>query len=76
MYKNRLHVVFHCGKWAYRREGAERVSEMFDTQAAAIFAAKNVARVELGAVYVHGLDGKIRLEVNYGHDPCPPPDRT
>lgn len=66
------------GEWRVRREGADRVSEYFDTQAEAENAAKQFsANSGGGEVRIHGLDGLIRDSdtVPPGHDPSPPKDR-
>ncbi|HZE87108.1 MAG TPA: DUF2188 domain-containing protein [Methylomirabilota bacterium] len=60
------------GKWGARREGADRVSEYFDTQVEAERAAKEFSSNNGGGeVRIHGLDGKIRDSdtVVPGNDP-------
>lgn len=59
-------------KWGARREGAERVSQYFDTQAEAERAAKEFfSKSGGGEVRIHGLSGKIRDSdtVAPGNDP-------
>ncbi|HSW98182.1 MAG TPA: DUF2188 domain-containing protein [Candidatus Saccharimonadales bacterium] len=66
-------------KWGARREGADRVSEYFDTQAEAEKAAKEFSSNNGGGeVRIHGLDGKIRDSdtVPPGNDPNPPKDKV
>jgi hypothetical protein len=66
------------GKWGARREGAERVSEYFNTQTDAEKAAKEFSSNNGGGeVRIHGLDGKIRDSdtVPPGNDPNPPKDK-
>lgn len=70
-----LWVVPHGDRWAYRREGSDRVSDTFRTQARAEAAAKRVARAEKGEVFTQGRDGHIRDRDSYGGDPFPPRDK-
>ena len=78
MSRNNRHVVpTSDGRWAVRREGADRASGLFDTQRDA----QNRARVIEhntggGEVVIHGQDGRIRDSdtVAPGHDPFPPRD--
>lgn len=66
------------GKWAVKKEGAERVSEFTDTQKEAEKIAKEFSGNSGGGeVRIHGLDGKIRDSdtVAPGNDPCPPKDK-
>ena len=71
----RVHVVTHNGAWAYRIEGNTRVSATFDTQSAAIAAAKPVAVNRQTELVIHRPNGQIRDAESYGHDPCPPRDK-
>ena len=66
------HVVPRDGKWAVRKEGAERVTRRYETQREAIDAAREIARRQRTEVYVHGRDGRIRERSSYGKDPFPP----
>jgi len=64
-------------QWGARREGADRVSEYFDTQVEAERAAKEFSSNSGGGeVRIHGLDGRIRDSdtVPPGNDPNPPED--
>lgn len=65
------------GRWAAKRQGAERVSGFAETQAEAERLAKELATNSGGGeVRIHGLDGKIRDSdtVPPGNDPNPPRD--
>lgn len=65
------------GKWRITREGAERASDLVDTQREAEKIAKeHSANSDGGEVRIHGLDGKIRDSdtIAPGHDPNPPKD--
>lgn len=67
------------GKWGAKQEGADRVSEYFNTQAEAERAAKEFSSNNGGGeVRIHGLDGKIRDSdtVAPGSDPNPPRDKV
>lgn len=65
------HVVPRKGRWAVRKDGAERVTRHYDTQREAIDAAREFARNQRTEVYVHGQDGRIRERNSYGNDPFP-----
>jgi hypothetical protein len=71
-------VVRRGTKWAPLREGAEKVSGFYDTQAEAEKAAKKHAeKSDGGEVRIHGRDGRIRDSdtVAPAKDPFPPRDR-
>ncbi len=74
--KKDFHVVPHNGDWAVRREGAERVSSIHDTQSDAIEQARNWARDQGTEVVIHRPDGRIRDSDSYGPDPFPPRDKN
>lgn len=60
------------GKWANQRQDASRPSDLHDTQADAIGAAKDMLSNQGGGeVSIHGVDGKIRAKdtVSPGNDP-------
>ena len=64
-------------KWGARREGARRAGGLYDTQAKAEQAAKDMAaRSGGGEVRIHSPKGPIRDSdtVAPGHDPNPPRD--
>jgi len=66
------------GKWRVKKEGAERVSDLANTQKEAEKIAKELsANSGGGEVRIHGLDGKIRDSdtVAPGNDPNPPKDK-
>jgi len=71
--KPNIHTVPHGpGQWANRREGSERVSASYKTQAEAAAAGRAVARQEKVEHLIHGRNGEIRERNSYGHDPFPP----
>lgn len=78
MTRNNRHVTpTDDGRWAVRREGAERASGIFDTQAEATARAREIEwNTGGGEVVIHGTDGRIRDSdtVPPGHDPFPPRD--
>ena len=73
MSKKPIHTVPHGDRWANRREGSQRVSETFDTQAAAADAARTTAQREHAEHLIHGRNRSIREHRDgYGNDPYPP----
>lgn len=73
--KNNVHVVKRGDQWGTLREGGERASGLFDTQAQAIASGREMARQGQGELLVHGRDNLIRARDSYGNDPCPPKDK-
>jgi hypothetical protein len=47
---------------------------VFETQAEAIEAGRQMARRGHGELLIHGQHGQIRARDSYGNDPCPPKD--
>jgi len=68
------HVVKHGDEWAFRRDGSERVTAIFDTKAEAVAAAREVAMNQSAELIIHRADGTIGEHRSYGNDPCPPKD--
>ena len=68
MAKPGIHTVPHGGRWANERDGASRVSAVFDKQSDAIAAAKRTAQREGLEQFIHGEDGAIRERNAYGND--------
>lgn len=66
------HVVPHDGGWAVRGAGNTRATSIHDTQAAAIDAARDIARNQASELLIHGRNGQIRDRDSYGGDPFPP----
>lgn len=65
------HVVPHEGRWAVKREGAERPSRIADTQDEAVAVAEQMARNQApGRVVVHGADGLIQTVHTYDAVPA------
>ena len=54
------HVVPHSGHWAVRKEGADRVTSVHDTQKQATDSARKIAVNQGADVVVHRKDGTIR----------------
>ena len=69
MTKASQHVVPHDGKWSVRRSGAARATRTYESLKEAIAKARDIARHEGTALYVHGLDGRIRERHSYAKDP-------
>ena len=74
MSKKDIHVVPRDGRWAVRREGADRDSSHHDRKSDAMDAARGTARRDRVEVVEHGRDGRIRDSDSYGRDPFPPRD--
>lgn len=72
MAKPAVWVVNHSGGWAVGREGNDRASAVYTTQAEAIDEGRRVAQREKTELFVQGRDGQIRERNSYGHDPYPP----
>jgi uncharacterized protein YdaT len=72
--KRDIHVVRHADGWATKKEGAQRVGVVTDTQKQAIERARDQAKREKVEVVIHGRDNKIRDSDSYGSDPNPPKD--
>lgn len=72
MTKRNQHVVPHAQGWAVKGAGGQRASSVHSTQAAAIDAARNIARNQSTELFVHGRNGQIRERDSYGNDPYPP----
>jgi Uncharacterized protein conserved in bacteria (DUF2188) len=66
---NFVHVTPEDGKWALTRQKGGRPQSTHRTQAAAITAARRVAKREATELVIHGRNGKIRDRVSYGSDP-------
>lgn len=73
--RNNVHVVQRDSGWGTLREGAKRATQVFDTQAQAIQAGRQMARQGQGELLIHGQDGRIRARDSHGGDPFPPRDR-
>ena len=69
MSKPPIHTVPAGDGWANRREGSDRASGIFETQAEAIDAARDTAHRERLEHFIHGQDGRIRDRNSYGSDP-------
>ncbi len=65
------------GKWANKRNDADRASSLHDTQREAEQAARDMLKNQGGGeLSTHGLDGRIRSKdtIPPGNDPNPPKD--
>lgn len=60
------------GNWNVIRDGAERPSSVYDTQAEAEVRGRELARGDEVEFFLHGRDGRIRERDSYGNDPHPP----
>jgi hypothetical protein len=73
--KKDVHVVPHGDEWAVRRESANRVSSLHDTQREAIDAGRRTAQRETTELVIRRPNGIIRDSDSFGNDPCPPKDK-
>ena len=70
MSKKNIHVTHRkSGKWAVIGAGDSRASSLHDTQAAALKAARPLAKANHSELVTHGRDNKIVDKDSYGHDP-------
>lgn len=60
------HVVPHGTAWAVKAEGGRRATSIHGTQSAALDAAREIAKHQRTALFVHRPDGKVRRGANYG----------
>jgi len=73
MAKQPIHITPRGGHgWAVMRQGNDRASAVYPTQAQAEHAGRHVARRDQVEFLVHGRNGQIRQRDSYGHDPFPP----
>lgn len=73
--KKPVHAVPHDDGWAVRREGNQRVSSTYSTQAEAEQAGRDIARRDQTEFFLHRRDGTVRQRDSYGNDPNPPKDK-
>ena len=66
------HVVPANGRWGIRGEGNTRLTALYDRQAEAINAARQISRNQASELIIHGANGRIRERDSHGHDPFPP----
>jgi len=59
------HVLPRGNDWIVKRAGAERATQIFDTQKEATVYAKSIAQNQGTAVFVHGMDGRIKDRRDY-----------
>ncbi len=65
------HVVQREEGWAVRGAGNKRDTSHHPTQAAAIDAARDIARNQQSELVIHDREGKFRDRNSYGNDPFP-----
>ena len=65
------HVVYKDDSWKVIRAGSVRAIQTFGTQQEAITKAKSIAQNQGTAVYIHGMDGRIRETESYERDSLP-----
>ena len=67
-----VHTVPYDDGWANRREGASRVSKVFEMKREAQQAGRDTAQRERTEHVIHKQDGTIGEKNSYGNDPRPP----
>lgn len=67
--QNSIHVTPKGDSWRVKRAGAQRASNVCNTQAECIEIAKNMAKNSNSELYVHNKQGQIRCKNSYGNDP-------
>jgi hypothetical protein len=72
MGKKNQHVVPSGDGWGVRGAGNGRLTSRHDTQAAAIDAARDIARNQGSELFIHRPNGQIRARNTYGNYPFPP----
>lgn len=70
-----VNVVRRGPDWAVVRDNGKRASGVFDTQAEAIDAGRQIAKNNETELRIQGLDTRWRSVDSYGNDPNPPTDR-
>ncbi len=67
--RNNVHIVSRPNGWGTLREGGQRASQVYGTQAQAIQAGRQMARQGQGELLIHGESGRIRARDSYGNNP-------
>lgn len=63
--KKNQHVLPRGSKWVVKRADSEKASQAFGTQQEAKSYAESIAQNQGTAVFVHGVDGRIRDRRDY-----------
>lgn len=63
--RNAHHVVLHGEQWVVKRAGSDRATRVFATQKEAADYACGVAQSQGTALFIHGIDGRIRERRDY-----------
>lgn len=67
-------VVRRGDNWGVRGAGNQRLTGLFDTQAAAIAVGREIAMNQKSELIIQGRNGQFRSKDSYGKDPNPPKD--
>ncbi len=70
--KNQHVAPYSEGRWAVRKEGADKVSKTFSTQSDAVNFGRIIAKNNNAELFIHSKDGRIRDRNTYGKDRFPP----
>ena len=72
MSRSPVHITPRGGQgWAVIRQGDDRATSLYPTQAQAAQAGRSIARRDHVEFLIHGRNGQIRARDSYGHDPFP-----
>mgnify|MGYP001597599234 FL=1 len=63
--QNAHHVIFHGEQWLVKRAGSDRANHVFATQKEAADYANGIAQSQGTALFIHGIDGRIRERRDY-----------
>lgn len=66
------HVVPRGDQWGVVGAGNSRATSLHPTQAAAVRAARKIARNQGSELVIHRPNGQIRDKDSHGRDPFPP----
>ena len=60
------HVVLYKEKWAIKAAGSDKPTSVHDTQHEAIEKAREAAKKQNTVLFIHGRDGHVREQHDYG----------
>jgi uncharacterized protein YdaT len=66
------HIVQHENGWAVKSEGANKATQVFNTQQEAIERGREIAINQKSELLIHNREGQVRERNSYGKDPHPP----
>lgn len=57
------------GRWAVKKQGNDKASNVYDTKKPAVDRGRELSRDEHSELIVKGEDGRIQSKDSHGHDP-------